>query len=134
MAESKAKAEKAEDTPQDVIAQAEAKAAEIIAAAEAKAAEIAPETGSTETEVRPDTGPAEETVKIKLMKDDQRYKDDVHVVVNGRVYVIQRGVEVEVPKYVAEVIENSMAQQAAAYDYSDRLSREFESESARRGI
>jgi hypothetical protein len=55
--------------------------------------------------------PAEpELVKVKLFKDNRRYKGDVFVSVNGRNYQIQRGVEVEVPPEVAEVLEHSQRQ------------------------
>ena len=48
-----------------------------------------------------------EKVKIKLFKDNDKYKDDLFVSVNGRTFQIQRGVEVEVPKAVEEVIRRS---------------------------
>lgn len=46
-------------------------------------------------------------VKVKLFKDKDRYSEDVTVVVNGTTFRIQRGVEVEVPFYVADAIHNS---------------------------
>ncbi|MBR3635830.1 MAG: hypothetical protein IKN47_06495 [Lachnospiraceae bacterium] len=49
-------------------------------------------------------------VKIKLFKDNDKYKDDVVVGVNGKLYQIKRGVEVEVPLCVAEIINNSIRQ------------------------
>lgn len=49
----------------------------------------------------------EKMVKIKLFKDNGKYKDDVFVGLNGRNYQIQRGVEVEVPEGVAEILELS---------------------------
>lgn len=52
----------------------------------------------------------EERVTIKLFKDNKDYKDDLTVVVNGKAYRIQRGVSVNVPKSVAEVIEHSATQ------------------------
>lgn len=58
--------------------------------------------------------PPVQKVKIKLYKDSQRYKDDVFVAVNGQTFLIQRGVEVEVPDFVAEVLKNSAEQDAAA--------------------
>ena len=53
--------------------------------------------------------PTEEkdTVVIRLFKDNQRYKTPVFVGVNGETYLIQRGVDVEVPKAVAEVLRHS---------------------------
>ena len=50
-----------------------------------------------------ETGP--KMVKIRLPKTKE-LKDDVFVSVNFRTYQIQRGVEVEVPDFVAEVLEN----------------------------
>ena len=52
----------------------------------------------------------EPRVRIKLFKDNKDYKDDLICGINGKVYQIQRGVEVEVPKSVAEVIEHSVSQ------------------------
>ena len=49
-------------------------------------------------------------VKIKLFKDNSRYKGDLFVSVNGVNYKIRRGVEVEVPPEVAEVLEHSQMQ------------------------
>lgn len=53
-------------------------------------------------------------VKIRLFKDNVRYKGDVFVGVNGRNYLIRRGEEVEVPAEVAEVLEHSAAQDEEA--------------------
>ena len=45
-------------------------------------------------------------VRIRLFKDNSRYKGDLFVSVNGMNYKIRRGVEVEVPPEVAEVLEH----------------------------
>ena len=50
------------------------------------------------------------TVRIKLFKDNSRYKEDLFVSVNGVNYKILRGGEVEVPPEVAEVLEHSQMQ------------------------
>ncbi len=60
------------------------------------------------TEVIVDKGPKKG--KIKLFKDNKDYKDDVFVSVNGERFLIKRGIEVEVPDYVIEVLRNSAAQ------------------------
>lgn len=54
----------------------------------------------------------EERVRIKLFKDDKDYKDDFVCGINGKIYQIQRGVYVDVPKSVAEIIEHSESQDA----------------------
>ena len=51
-----------------------------------------------------------ENVRIRLFKDNSRYKGDLFVSVNGVNYKIRRGVEVEVPPEVAEVLEHSQQQ------------------------
>lgn len=52
----------------------------------------------------------EKMVKVRLFKDNKNYQSDVFVGVNGKTYQIKRGVEVEVPDYVAEVLRNSARQ------------------------
>ena len=52
-------------------------------------------------------------VKIKLFKDNGKYKDDMIVGLNGRIWQIKRGVEVEVPWAVAEIIRESLEQDQA---------------------
>lgn len=68
----------------------------------------------------------EERVKIKLFKDNKEYKDDLTVVVNGKAFKIQRGVEVSVPRYVAEVIEHSATQDAKTAQLIESLTSEAE--------
>lgn len=47
------------------------------------------------------------TKKVKIRLPLTRTeKDDVYVAVNGRSYQIKRGVDVEVPDYVAEVLQH----------------------------
>lgn len=63
----------------------------------------------------------EKMVKIRLFKDGKAYVDDVFVGVNGMTYQIKRGVEVEVPECVAEVLRNSEAQDREAIQLMDGL-------------
>ena len=58
----------------------------------------------------------EKLVKIRIPRERDR-QDDVFVCVNGRTWLIKRGVEVEVPECVSEVIRNAeeVAEQAYAY-------------------
>jgi hypothetical protein len=75
-------------------------------------AEATKATKATETE-------KEKLVKIRIPRERDR-QDDVFVCVNGRTWLIKRGVEVEVPECVAEVIRNAedVAEQAYAYNES----------------
>ena len=56
----------------------------------------------------------EKRVTVTLFADGEEYKDDVVVIVNGKTFIIERGVPVEVPKYVALTLENALAQKEAA--------------------
>ena len=69
-------------------------------------------------------GAGAQKVKIELFYDGAKYKDPVFVSVNGESYMIQRGVEVEVPVYVVEVLENSRKQDKHAKNYMKQLQRE----------
>ena len=75
-----------------------------------------------------------EKVPVRLFKDNDRYKDDVFVAVNGRSFQIRRGEEVMVPRYVAEVLERSMSQDQATASLIDRQSGEYAAEAAKRGL
>lgn len=59
----------------------------------------------------------EKTVKIKLPLT-RTEKDDVFVGVNGRTWLIKRGETVEVPDYVAEVLQHKeeMLEEAMAFE------------------
>ena len=59
----------------------------------------------------------EELVKVKLPKT-RELQEDVFVSVNRKTWLIQRGVYVEVPACVAEVLQHSeeMAEEALRYD------------------
>ena len=59
------------------------------------------------------------TKTTRLYKDNDKYKDDVQVIVNGKVFIIQRGVDVEVPDFVAEVLDNAQKQAQYAIEVSD---------------
>ena len=67
---------------------------------------------------------AEKMVKITLMRDNKNYQGDVFVGVNGKTWQIQRGVEVEVPDYVAEVLKNSMKQDNLAFELMSDLQKD----------
>ena len=60
------------------------------------------------------TEAAPEVVRIHLFKDNGRYASPRFVSVNGEAYLIQRGVDVEVPAAVAEVLRHSEEMDNAA--------------------
>ncbi len=60
----------------------------------------------------------ERLVKIRLPKE-RREQEDVFVGVNERTWLIKRGVEVEVPECVAEVLENREMMLEIIMDFED---------------
>lgn len=57
-----------------------------------------------------------ELVPFYAFKDDDKYKDDITVGVNGRVFRIKRGVEVMIPRYVYNVLVRGMNQDTKTAD------------------
>lgn len=62
-----------------------------------------------------------EKVTVKLFKDNNRYKDDVFVAVNGVGMLVPRGVEVKIPRKYAEALKNSEKQSSFAVEYQTKL-------------
>ena len=54
----------------------------------------------------PDSAPEPAKTKVIELYKDEKITEDVQVFVNGRQYIIQRGVQVEVPMEVFEVLQN----------------------------
>ena len=71
----------------------------------------------------------DELVKFKAFKDNGKYKDDITVIVNGKSWRIQRGVYVEIPRYVHNVIMQSEEQDLKATNYAESKRDEYEQSS-----
>lgn len=67
----------------------------------------------------------EKKVKIKLPLS-RTEKDDVFVGLNGKNYLIKRGVEVEVPAGVAEILQHREEMLMAAMEFEDRAAEKAE--------
>lgn len=65
-------------------------------------------------------------VPFWAFKDDDRYKDDIVVGCNGRMYRIQRGKHVRIPREVYNILRRSMAQDAATAEMLDQKGREYD--------
>lgn len=121
--EAKAEAAKAKEEADAAKKEAEEAEAKAKAEADAKIEEIMKESLEREKNIAPLKNPEEKNmVKIKLYKDKIK-KDAVFVAVNGETYQIQRGVEVEVPDYVKEVLDNSYNQEMIANERAEELQK-----------
>lgn len=65
-------------------------------------------------------------VSFFAFKDNDKYKDDIVVGLNGKMYTIQRGKHVRIPKPVYEIVRRSMDQDAATAEMLEQKSREYE--------
>ena len=63
----------------------------------------------------------QEKVSLKLFYDGYKYVDDVTVIVNGKTYIIKRGVEVMVPPCVKNALEDAQMQERVAKSYIDSV-------------
>lgn len=118
-------------TAEEILANAKAQEEKIVAEAKAEAAKIVAE---AKAQVGAATKDPEDLVYVRLFKDGDKYKDDVFVAVNGRAYQIQRGVTVKVPRYVADVLEQSMEQDNATANLIEQESSSYEADARARKL
>jgi len=62
-----------------------------------------------------------ERVPFFAMRDEEKYKDDIVVGINGKNFVIQRGKHVMIPRYVHDAIMNSYSQEFASAMANEKL-------------
>ena len=68
----------------------------------------------------------EELVSVRLFKDNDKYKGNVFVAVNGQSVLIRRGERVAIKKKFAEVLEQSLDQDQRTAGLIERESRAYE--------
>lgn len=73
----------------------------------------------------PKENPWQKLVKIMLFKDNDKYKSDMFVCVNGRRFQIRRGVEVAVPLPIYKAIRESEKQDQKAANLMEELSAKY---------
>lgn len=74
----------------------------------------------------------EEYIAIKLFRDNDRYKDDVYVAINGKNCVIKRGEWVKIKRKFALVLDQSEIQDSKAAKLMEAEQNRFVAKS--RGI
>ncbi len=72
-----------------------------------------------------------EYVAVKLFRDNDRYKDDVYVAVNGQNCIVKRGEWVKIKRKFALVLDQSEVQDMQTAEYLETEQTKFrEAESA----
>lgn len=56
-------------------------------------------------------------VAVRIPRDHVNNRDARTVIINGKVFLIKRGIDVQVPQYVADALRNSDIQGDIAYQY-----------------
>jgi hypothetical protein len=74
-----------------------------------------------------------EPVPFYAFKDNDKYKDDITVGVNGKIFRIKRGVQVMIPRNVYNVLMRSMEQDAKTADMISNQANAFAEETRRFG-
>lgn len=77
-------------------------------------------------EIKKDAAYYNELVSVKLFKDNDKYKDDVFVAVNGVGMIVPRGKEVQIPRKYAIALKNSEAQDSFAAQHCMELAKNAE--------
>lgn len=120
----------AEALKAEILERVQEQAEQIIADAKKQAEKVASE-ATGKPVVVPETAEqierANELVKLKLFKDRGKYSADVVVIHNGKTWQIKRGVEVEVPRKVYEIVAASERQLGYTADLLDELEEDYES-------
>ncbi|MEG2678605.1 MAG: hypothetical protein RR949_01630 [Oscillospiraceae bacterium] len=105
-----------------------AEAEKILSDARAEAEQIVASAQAQKDSAPADDG--EEMVYIRLFKDNDKYKDDVFVAVNGERVQIRRGEKVQIKRKFADVLEQSLAQDTSTANLIERESTEYEAKAA----
>lgn len=106
-----------------MLAQAKAEAEKIVAEAKASVGGELTEEQKKANEER--KAYWNEPVEVKLFKDNNKYKDDVYVSVNGENCVIKRGQRIQVKRKFADVLDKSDMQDYETSMLIEKKSQEF---------
>lgn len=123
-----------------MVKDAEVKAAQIIEDAKAKAEATMPPVNTSEEAPAPGTrrskerGKAFELVDIYLTRDEFKKNAPLYVAVGKRSFLIERGKKITVPRFIAEVIAESEAQDNRTLEMISHLERKALNEAAALGI
>lgn len=108
---------------EEMLAKAKAEAEKIVADAKASVGGELTEEQKKANEER--KAYWEELVEVKLFKDNNKYKDDVYVSVNGENCVIKRGEKVKIKRKFADVLDKSDLQDYETSLLIEKKSSEF---------
>ena len=74
-----------------------------------------------------------EYVEVRLFKDNEKYKDDVYVAINGKNCIIKRGVWTRIRRKFALLLDQSEIQDLRTAELMEKEAGRFAAESRRHG-
>lgn len=78
---------------------------------------------TAETKTAKDSSYYNELVEVRLFKDNDKYKDDVFVAVNGVGMMVPRGRDVKIARKYAIALKNSETQDSFAVQHAMELAK-----------
>ena len=75
-----------------------------------------------------------EYVEVRLFKDNEKYKDDVYVAINGKNCLIRRGVWTRIRRKFALLLDQSEIQDLRTAQFMEQESSRFADESLRHNV
>ena len=75
-----------------------------------------------------------EYVEVRLFKDNEKYKDDVYVAINGKNCLIRRGVWTRIRRKFALLLDQSEIQDLRTAQFMEQESSRFADESLRHSV
>ena len=75
-----------------------------------------------------------EYVEVRLFKDNEKYKDDVYVAINGKNCVIRRGVWTRIRRKFALLLDQSEIQDLRTAELMEKEASRFEAETRRHNV
>ena len=75
-----------------------------------------------------------EYVEVRLFKDNEKYKDDVYVAINGKNCIIRRGVWTRIRRKFAQLLDQSEIQDLRTAELMEKEASRFTAESRRHSV
>ncbi len=112
----------------------EARINELEAARGEKKPESAAEDNRFQSFLRSQEAWLNEYVEVRLFKDNEKYKDDVYVAINGKNCVIRRGVWTRIRRKFALLLDQSEIQDLRTAELMEKEATRFADESRRHSL
>ena len=112
----------------------EAKISELEGKRVEKQGSVAPEDARFDAFLKRQEAWLNEYVEVRLFKDNEKYKDDVYVAINGKNCIIRRGVWTRIRRKFALLLDQSEIQDLRTAELMEKEASRFAAESRRHSV